>query len=432
MIRGYSARDPGPGSAALEPSSSEPKAVPWSVTDAPGCSRVCRVTARSQPSPGPTRTANDRLVPKRRRRWSGAPTHQSGTAVPGAATHRPGAEPADGPPPPSEDVVPADVHRAVEAERVAAPGRPRGGPTSGPVDRPVIASSSSRLPPPEPMTPWPLQPPLSHRPSTASAPTNGRWSGVYSYWPAWRIQLTPRSQTSAQNGATWATLSGDAGSRSRKAKSADVGTLQAGSVGRRARLGEQDVGAAEGRPPVRAGRLVDRHRGVLRHLRGVGHDHLLTAGRGDRDVDAGEGRRPAEERARREDDERCRDRAVVRLDRDDPAADGPQAGHPLAERERRLGRPGRPLDARPAGRRERVAPGQADLVDEPVAGPEPGLRRPCPRRTGSAAGPRRRRAARRRRGRTPRWRVDELALPRRPRPRRGRRRDSPGGAGPRS
>src|SRR2546428_12325031 len=53
MIRGYSARDLGPGSSALEPSSSEPKAVPGSVTDAPGCSRVYRVTAQSNRTPGP-------------------------------------------------------------------------------------------------------------------------------------------------------------------------------------------------------------------------------------------------------------------------------------------------------------------------------------------------------------------------------------------
>src|SRR5204863_7518716 len=44
-------------------------------------------------------------------------------------------------------------------------------------------------------------------------------------------QLTPRSQTSAQNGATRATASSDAGSSRRNAKSAEVGTLQVGSDG---------------------------------------------------------------------------------------------------------------------------------------------------------------------------------------------------------
>ena len=79
MIRGYSARDLGPGSAAPEPSSGEPKAVPRSVTDAPGGSRLSRYGA------GRTRRAatahrNGPDVPNRRRRWSGASAHHSGTA----------------------------------------------------------------------------------------------------------------------------------------------------------------------------------------------------------------------------------------------------------------------------------------------------------------------------------------------------------------
>src|SRR6185436_15379123 len=58
-----------------------------------------------------------RLVPKRRRHWSGASTHQSGTPVPGAATHRPGACAQSAAA--SEDVVPAGFHRAIEPERIA-------------------------------------------------------------------------------------------------------------------------------------------------------------------------------------------------------------------------------------------------------------------------------------------------------------------------
>ena len=94
-------------------------------------------------------------------------------------------------------------------------------------------------------------------------------------------------------------------------------------IRRGGRIGQEDVGAAQRRPPVRASLLVNRHRRVRRDLRCVGDDHLLSSGGRDRDVDADEGRRAGEERPGREDDERRGDRPVVRLDGDDPPANRP-------------------------------------------------------------------------------------------------------------
>src|SRR5205823_14086696 len=62
------------------------------------------------------------------------------------------------------------------------------------------------------------------------------------------------------------------------------------------------------------------------------------------------------------------DRAVMRLDRDNATADDPEPAEALPEHERRLGRAAGSLDAGPAARRERIPPGQPDLVDEPIVG----------------------------------------------------------------
>ena len=240
MIRGYSARDLGPGSAALQPSSSEPKAVPWSVTDAPGGSRVCRVTAQLQRTPRVLEHLNDRLVPKSAAAMVGRTAHHSGTAVPGAPTHRPACN-APVMRPRERRFAPSAV-RGRRAGRPPSAGRGGTGLPSGPSARrpqsrarspgPVIASSRSRLPPPEPITPWPLQPPFSHSPSTGvgadERPVIGRVLVLAGLEHPVRRRAPRRRPRTARRGRR---ASAEAGSRRRNAKSADVGTLQAGSLG---------------------------------------------------------------------------------------------------------------------------------------------------------------------------------------------------------
>jgi hypothetical protein len=83
--------------------------VPWPVTDAPGDSGGLSRYGCHEPYAADLSNLNDRHVPKPRRRWSGAPTHHSGTRVPGAETHRAR----------SQDVVTTGGHRPVEAKGIA-------------------------------------------------------------------------------------------------------------------------------------------------------------------------------------------------------------------------------------------------------------------------------------------------------------------------
>ena len=96
------------------------------------------------------------------------------------------------------------------------------------------------------------------------------------------------------------------------------------------RSGPERVGARPGRPPVRASLELDRHRSVRRYLRHLGQDQLLSAHRGQRQVQAREPGERARERSGRDDHRRRLHRpgrrghaanaiALPRKPRDDPA-----------------------------------------------------------------------------------------------------------------